>query len=169
VLRERTASGIAIEASRPPATRLRRTIRPLTVALVLLAVSAPIRAGKLASRVDLSRATLGLHDPEDTRTGARYRWSAARATIFVPAEARVFTLPLRSRAPFEQRVTIMLDGVPADELRLRDRGWRTVRYVLPSSRSGRYHRIDLDISPTWTPRRDGRALGVMVGDYFWNR
>ncbi len=134
----------------------------------LVLVTLPIRAAQEAARVDLSRLSFGLHDPETSPSGRPFRWSGGRAAIHVPASAQTFTLPMRTLAPFPQTVTVLLNGQTVDEIRLSDYAWHNFRYLLPRREGGPiYHRIELRIEPTWTPEWEGRTLGVMVGEYGW--
>ncbi len=129
----------------------------------------PVRAVREAGSVDRSRLSFGLHGPETSPSGRPFRWSGEQATIHVPATARALTLPLRRLAPFDQTIRVILDGAIADEIRLSDYAWHTFRYLLPQREDGpTYHRIELRVTPTWTPPREERTLGVMVGEYAWS-
>ncbi len=149
-----------------PTSSWRTTTAWISAAIVLLTV--PPRAVREAGRVDLSRLPFGLHDPEVDRDGRVYRWTTRRAVLHVPADARALVLPLRSIAPFPQMVRVVLDNATADEVRLTDHAWHTLRYVLPARRGARYYRVELHVAPTWTPPHDPRVLGVILGAYEWS-
>jgi len=142
----------------------------LAAAIALLFVTVPIRAARELQQVDLSRISQGLYDEERTADGTRYRWTESRATIFVPTEAVSLTLPIRTIAPVPQVVTILRDGHPVDKITLGDHVWHEPRYLLTGIKSGeRFHRFDIQVSPTWRPPNDPRELGVMIGAYRWSR
>jgi hypothetical protein len=131
-------------------------------------VSVPFRAAADAARVDLSRAPQGLYDPEVDAEGRSFRWSGDRTVLYVPTSARSLQWSLRSLAPFPQKVVVLQNGVVVDELKLVDHSWREFRYVLPDRASSqRFHRFELQVSPTWVPPDDTRELGVVVGDWSW--
>jgi hypothetical protein len=151
--------------------RLARWRTPLlTAAIVLLFISVPIRAARDFQQVDLSRLVIGLYDEEQAANGSRFRWTEGAATIFVPADAATLTLPIRTIAPMPQSVTILRDGRMVDKITLSDHAWHELRYVLTGSRSGeRFHRFDIQVSPTWRPPNDPRDIGIMLGGYRWSR
>jgi O-antigen ligase len=139
-------------------------------ACALIVASVPFRAAAAADRVDVFRVPVGVYDVETWPDGQSFRWSTGHVTFYVPADAKVFSLPVRSLAPFPQNVSVSLDGVAVDDVRLADNGWRTLRYMLPArGQHPRYKRFELVVAPTWQPPNDGRQLGVMVGDYRWTR
>lgn len=139
-------------------------------ACAVIVATIPIRARQETDRVDLSRLPFGLYDPEVAQDGAVFRWSTQRTTLHVPAEAAVFTLPLRSLAPFAQIASVSFDDRLADRVQLDDHAWHRLRYPLPARRDrGRFVKVDIDVSPTWQPPGEGRMLGVMVGEYGWTK
>lgn len=144
------------------------TKRLALAALIVIVASVPVRMSLDASRVDMSRVTFGIFDPEAAYDGTPFRWIAPRAVLHVPGSAAVLTLPVRSTSPFPQTVRVLMDGRLADEVQLTDHNWRMLRYELPQGGAeSRYHRFDIEVSPPWTPDADGRELGVMLGEYAW--
>jgi O-antigen ligase len=142
--------------------------RAAVVAAVLAAfVSLPFRATAAMQAVDLSGRSTGVYGIERANDGTPFRWTAPQVTLYLPAEWRVLTLPLRALAPMPQTVRISLDERRIDEVTLVDHAWRTVTYALPPSKTGeKYHRLDLVVTPPWTPSAsDNRELGIMLGDY----
>lgn len=140
----------------------------LAVAFLAIAATLPLRTAKQAIRVDLAHVTEGLHAKEKDPRGEPFRWTGSEASFYVAAESRAFVLRLRHLAPFPQRLTILLDGRPIDELDLQDGAWHTLRYVMPSAGSWwgtRFYRVDLRVKPTWRPTGDGRELGVIVLEF----
>ncbi len=163
-----TATGPATGPAGESIGRWRAPVLAATIVLLLAAV--PIRAARELAQVDLSRMTQGLYDEEKNRDGTRYRWTGARATIYVPSDAVTLTLPIRTIAPMPQAVTILRDGHPVDQITLSDHAWHEPRYVLSGLKSDeRFHRFDIQVSPTWHPPSDARELGVMIGAYRWSR
>lgn len=138
----------------------------LWVLIGVLAASVPFRAAREAARVDLTRLSSGLHEPEIDPSGHRFQWTVERAVFYVPSNAQILEFKLRSLAPFEQTVTVVLDGSVADRLKLGDHAWRPERYPLPHRQAAsRYRRVELVVSPVWQPSTDPRTLGVQLRDF----
>jgi hypothetical protein len=93
--------------------------------------------------------------------GVAYRWTAGRASFFVPAdvqEVRIrLRVPLRS-GDWPVLVTLSIDGRPADRVQLSSDDWRHSRVRLPRPGSRRFRRIDIHVDRV----RDGQR-GVQVG------
>lgn len=135
-------------------------------AIGLVAASVPFRAARDEARVDLTRLSSGMHEPEIDPSGHQFQWTVERAVFYVPANARILRFKLRSLAPFEQTVTIVLDGSVADRLTLGDRAWRDGKYLLPHRQAvSRYRRVELVVTPVWRPPTDPRTLGVQLRDF----
>jgi hypothetical protein len=79
----------------------------------------------------------------------------------VASSLTTVTVTVRSLAPFPQRVEVLVERTPVAVLNLTEHDWVPTRLVLPKTR-GRYHRLELRVSPTWQAPRDGRELGVML-------
>jgi len=135
-------------------------MKRIAIAIGALAALAMLRdpswAGGVAS---------GLRAWEEDPPGMRFRWSAGRASFFIPSEAATMVLPLRTEfagpagSPVE--VQVFSDGrwvaaVQLPELHV----W--VRTVLPvrARTTRRYRRIDLHVNRVVPPF----MLGVMVGE-----
>jgi hypothetical protein len=104
--------------------------------------------------------------PWEEDAGIRFRWTAGRATLFVPGDAMTITVPLRS-------VFAGPGGGPVEvEIRADDRWLATVHLTDPNawvkttlpigrrSTRRRFRRIDLRVSRVVPPF----MLGVMVGE-----
>jgi hypothetical protein len=114
----------------------------------------------------LARVTSGLRTWEEDPPGTFFRWTAGRATFFVPSSASELTLPLRAVFPGPNDGPVMVD------VRVDDRWLATialsdpaawVRPKLPLGRRNRYRRfrrIDLRINRAVGPY----ILGVMTGE-----
>ena len=103
----------------------------------------------------VGQITSGMRGWETERgRGTRFRWTTGRASFFVPKEATVMTLPLRSvfPGPLDGPVTV---SVSVDDRWLADVELRHpaewVRTSLPLPRhaaSRRFRRVDLHVSRT---------------------
>jgi hypothetical protein len=111
----------------------------------------------------LTLVTSGLRPPQMDASGRRFRWSGGHASLFVPSNARLVSIPVRttfdSPADPPVTVTITIDDRPADRLVLRDPEWRLSTIRMPPAGSRRVRRIDIRVDRT----RDDN-YGVAVGD-----
>lgn len=140
------------------------------VAAALIVALVPWRAIRDTRQLRLANLTFGMYDREIGADGQAYNWSTGRVAFFVPSTARVFSVPLRSLAPFPQEIRVLLDGVIVDRMALTDHAWRVARYILPSRRNAPpFYRVELHIEPAWTPAWDSRTLGVIVGEREFGR
>jgi hypothetical protein len=146
----------------------------VAAAIVLLAVSVPIRAKRLMTTIDFGRFDFGFYDWEQ-QDGQRYRWTSRRATFFIPLNARQLHLALRAihlgsnTAPTE--VSIAIGGRTFNRVRLATDDWVVVPMRLPLlPEDEAFQRIDIISEPTWSPaallggRSDVRVLGVQVAE-----
>jgi hypothetical protein len=132
--------------------------------LAMLVVLGALIAG-LRDPVWAGRAASGFRSWEEDPPGARFRWTAGRASFFVPADADAMTLPLRTEfagpngAPTE--VEIRSDERYLATVRLPDlHVWLKTTLPLGGRASRRYRRIDLRVNRVVPPY----MLGVMVGE-----
>lgn len=133
------------------------------LALVVLA-SWPVRVAARSPVTSELPPAQGLHGEQIGSGGETYRWSTGYAVLFLPADARRVTVPVRNLSPNVQRVRVYVDGRPADERVLHSGSWVTLMYPLPPrSRVGRWRRLAIDVTPTWQAPGDSRVLGVVVG------
>jgi O-antigen ligase len=133
-------------------------------AIVLLSLPPRILAERGAVRLD--HVTFGLHHVELSRHGTRFRWTTDRALFYLPPTATSLKLRLRSIAPFNQTVQVLVRGALVFKSELGHGSGIEIRPVLPPVRSGGYQRIEILVSPTWRPPTDARELGVMA-DWDW--
>jgi len=126
------------------------------VAAALVALRDPVWAGRVSS---------GFRSWEEDPPGTPFRWTAGRASFFVPADATAMTLPLRTEfsgpngAPTE--VEIRSDDRYLATVRLPDRHvWTRTRLPLGGRAGRRYRRIDVRVNRVVPPF----MLGVMVGE-----
>jgi O-antigen ligase len=141
----------------------------LAAVLAFIVFTVPLRLASAFERVDLAGVTLGVSGVATIEDGARWYWIAPHAVIYAPAPARAFIVPLRSAAPFPQRVRILVDFRLVTTLVLADRSPRTERVTLPpvTDPHQRWHRIELLIDPRWQPPDIPKRLGVQIGAYAW--
>jgi hypothetical protein len=140
-----------------------RARRLLVAAAALLIVAAtPFRMRAASDEVRLDRVTAGLHAPERARDGTMFRWTTGRGVFHLPPSTSVLTLRLRALAPFRQTIRVFVRNAQVAEISPPNAAWVSTRIVLPKPRAGEYHRIEVQVSPTWTPPNDGRQLGVML-------
>ena len=115
----------------------------------------------------IGRMTSGMRDWEEDPPGTRFRWTAGRASFFVPSHATAMTLPLRSvfRGPLDAPVTVSVavDDRWLADIELRDPAtWVRTPLPLPTKpTSRRFRRVDLHVSRTVV---GAFVLGVMTGE-----
>jgi hypothetical protein len=110
--------------------------------------------------------TSGLRPWEQDPPGTLFRWTAGRATFFVPSNVATMTVPLRAVFPGPNGVPVTVELRDDDRLlmtiELTDpNAW--VRTTLPLKHytgQRRFRRIDLRVSRVLPPF----ALGVMTGE-----
>ncbi len=114
----------------------------------------------------IASMTSGLRDWEQDSAGTRFRWTAARASFYVPSDATEMTLPLRPLFPGPEgrpvRVEIAVDGRSLAAVDCPDpAAWKRVTLPLPRTRTHRrYRRVDLRVNRTVGPY----LLGIQVGE-----
>ena len=135
----------------------------------LIAVTAVIAAGwYLYDPPWVAGVTSGLRDWEEDPPGTRFRWSAGRASFFVPSAATEVTLPLRAVFPdVSSRGKPVIVGIGVDGRWLADialdrpEAWSYPTLPLPRRETlRRYRRVDLRVSRTVGMLN----LGVQVGE-----
>jgi hypothetical protein len=133
--------------------------RLVTIAALCLALAAAL--GYLRDPPWLARVTSGFDDWRTDAGGTRFRWMSAHGSFFVPADAKVIEIPLRTEfgaaddPPIAARISI--DDRAAAYVELTDPSWRTAFVRLPAPGSRRLRRIDIQANRT---RRDDAALQV---------
>jgi hypothetical protein len=140
-------------------TRARLAACAVCVVLVLVYLHDPPWAGQITSGL--------LRWEKDRRHGELFRWTAGRASFFVPRSATVMTLPLRAVFPGPLggpvTVSVSIDDRWLADIVLREPDeW--VRASLPLPRkatSRRFRRVDLHVSRTFV---GASILGVQTGE-----
>ncbi len=135
---------------------MRRIAIAAVVAAALVALRDPPWAGRIAS---------GFRSWEEDPPGTRFRWTAGRASFFVPADATAITVPVRTEfvgpngAPTE--VEFRCDDRYLATVRLPDlHVWTTTTLPLGGRTSRHYRRIDVRVNRVVPPF----MLGVMIGE-----
>ena len=141
----------------------RRAIVFLLIAALLAAVLAYLRDPPW-----LISVTSGMRPPQMDASGRRYRWMGGHASLFVPSDARLISIPLRTTfdAPGDPpvTVTIAIDDRPVDRVVLADAQWRLSTIRLPAPGGRRVRRVDIRVDRT----RDDNH-GAAVGDVYTSR
>ena len=120
---------------------------PVTLAVIAIAASIPVRADRQKADFDLEHRGVGLSGWHDAIDGVRYRTSGPSGSVFLPADAQVVLIPLRAASPAKEiRLELGLDGRPADIITVPSDRWHFLRLALPHDRSGpRFRRLDLRV------------------------
>ena len=114
----------------------------------------------------IGAVTSGMRDWEQDAAGTRLRWTAGRASFYVPSAASEMTLPMRALFPSGDGrpvvVGMSVDGRWLTDVTLNDpAGWVNPTVPLPRRTTWRsYRRVDLRVSRTV----GALNLGVQVGE-----
>ena len=107
----------------------------------------------------------GLRPWQMDASGRRYRWMGGHASFFVPADARLIAIPLRTS--FDRAgdppiiVSITIDDRPAERIILTDPQWQLSTIRLPPKGSRRVRRVDMRVDRTRDDNH-GAAVGAVV-------
>jgi hypothetical protein len=111
--------------------------------------------------------TSGMRAWEEDPPGTRFRWTAGRASFFIPARATTMTLPLRAVFPGKNGqpviVSVAVDDRWLADVQLPDPdAWRRASLPLPRrSTPRRFRRVDLRVNRVAV---GVFILGVMTGE-----
>ena len=97
--------------------------------------------------------------------GDTYRWSKGYAVLYLPPDATRVRVPVRNLSPGVQRLDVFVDGRPVDVRDLPRDPWVVLEYRLAPLRDQPWHRVALQVTPTWQAPGDARVLGVVVGEW----
>jgi hypothetical protein len=130
-------------------------------ALILIAVSIPVRADRQKADFNLEHRGVGLSAWHDAVDGVRYRLAGAASSVFLPADAQMVVLPLRATGmTMEVTLELRLDGRPADVVIVPSDRWHYLRLALPRDRDApRFRRLDFQVANP--PPGNGNVL--MIG------
>jgi len=132
------------------------------VAILLIALAAYLRDPPWAGNI-----TSGMRAWEEDPPGTRFRWTAGRASFFVPSNATTMTLPMRAVFPGKNGqpvvVSVSVDDRWLANVELADpNAWLKPSLPLPRrSSSRRFRRVDLRVNRTAV---GVFILGVMTGE-----
>ena len=135
-----------------------------TVAIVVIAAAVLASLAYLRDPPWLLSVTSGMRPWETDADGRRFRWMGGHASLFVPSDARVVTIPLRTTfAAGDTAVTatISIDDRPVDRIVLDDPQWHPSSVRLPSRSTRRVRRIDIRVDRTRDDNR-GAAVGEVA-------
>ena len=114
----------------------------------------------------IANVTSGLREWEEDPPGTRFRWTAGRASFFVPSSAREMTLPMRAVFPSPNGSPVTV-GMSVDDRWLADivlkdvSAWIETTVPLPRRKTGRsYRRVELRVNRTIPPYNLGVQLGA---------
>jgi hypothetical protein len=125
------------------------------VIVIALVAALPIRWYSARAALDLSEVAFGLTGWYAGRDGVAYRLAGTSSMVYVPSTYRAITIPLRATHPHgEVNLHIRVDGVTAEEMRIRADDWQLVRLALPRQRgASRFRRVDFEVTTRpQTPR-----------------
>jgi hypothetical protein len=139
------------------------TRRIIAVAVIFAAASALL--AYLRDPPWLITITSGLRPWQTDASGRRYRWTGGHASLFVPSDAPLLSIPLRTTfdAPADPpiTVTITIDDRPVDRIVLTDPEWHLSTFRLPPGGSRRVRRMDIRVDRTRDDNR-GAAVGEVT-------
>jgi len=141
--------------------------RPAVVTMLGAIAIAIVIVGALAYLYNppwLADYTTGLLPWDQESDGVRYRWTRARASLYVSASAERIDVPLAAwfrtgdRSPFV--VDVRVDGVAAGRAVLADEHWIHLTVRLPRTKTWRQlRRLDIAVNRTWEDAGYGVKLG----------
>jgi hypothetical protein len=138
--------------------------RAIAIGSVVILVAAAL--AYLRDPAWLAAQTTGMREWRETPDGLRWRWTAGRASFFVPSDARAVRVRLATSFDPQQwlgdrpmLVTFTIDDRRAARLVLSEPGWQVATLDLPPRGSRRVRRVDLHTSVT----RPGNH-GVQIGE-----
>ena len=125
-------------------------LRPWVVpaAIILIAVSVPVRADRQKADFNLEHRGVGLSTWRDAVDGVRYRLAGPASSVFLPADAQMVVVPLRTISTVTSiRLELKLDGRPADIVIVPSDRWHYLRLALPRDRDApRFRRLDFRVA-----------------------
>jgi hypothetical protein len=102
-------------------------------------------------------------DAEQTK----YRWTAGRASFFVPASASEVRIPIRTGRDtdgWSVVVTISIDDRVADRVSLTTNTWHMSQVHLPAPGSRHLRRIDIHVDRTLDGSRGAQVGEIVILD-----
>jgi hypothetical protein len=130
------------------------------IAVVLLGATLGALLAYLRDPPWLLSVTSGMRPVEVDVSGRRFRWMGGHASLFVPSDARLVSIPLRTTfdpGDLPVTATISIDDRPVDRIVLTDSEWHLSTIRLPPKGSRRVRRIDIRVDHT---RDDNHGAAV---------
>jgi hypothetical protein len=161
-------------AAAPAAAPVRGWTQLATAGVCLVAMAAAIRSVSRPIVPRPGEEIDGFYGWEIASDGTRFRWSREFASIFVPADIRQVSIPVRVpaevRLPHPPEVVVMVGGVFQTRASVHST-WSTIDVGLAGvTAPSRFKRIDLRANRDWQPALfipgsgDLRSVGVQVGE-----
>jgi hypothetical protein len=119
-------------------------------ACAILVISTPVRARAAVRNADLDHLGYGLSLWQTSEDGQRYRVAAGVATIFVPGDAAVVRVPLRTSgdATTAIPVSVRFHGSLVDRVQIRGGSWTWYRFTVPERERSRFVPLELELEGT---------------------
>jgi O-antigen ligase len=136
------AAGGAAFGDRVAEPRSRRRTVLVAAALLLVAITLPLRIRAAARGADLDHIGIGVSPWHVSPDGIRYREAVGHATLFVPSSAYKFSVNPRTRDAI--RLEVSVDGRTANVLMLTPGGWTDIVVRARTTQGdARFRRMDL--------------------------
>ena len=115
-------------------------------ACAVVALSTPLRARDAVRSADLDHLGYGLSLWETAEDGQRYRIATGAATIFIPGDAAVVRVPLRtSGGAASVPVEIRIRGRVVDRVPIRGTAWTWYKLNVPEREQSRFVPLELEL------------------------
>jgi hypothetical protein len=134
------------------------------IAFVLIGTTLGALVAYLHDPPWLVSVTSGMRPWETDLDGHRLRWMGGHASLFVPSDARLVSIPIRTTFNSGDppvTATISIDDRPVDRVTLTDAEWRLSTIRLPPKGSRRARRVDIRVDRTRADNR-GAAVGEVT-------
>ena len=166
------ALGIAAAAgtARAPAPRwLRWTV---SVAILLVAASLPIRAVFAVRHARLDNTAIGLSAWQRSGDDVRFRWTEGRGTFYVSAAAAAVSIRLRlgPDAPGPMLARVSVNGRQANQVQITSADdWKKVRFVRAQGVRADFVRVDVEAVGAPPPASPAaRVLAIGQPEMLWS-
>ena len=116
------------------------------MAAAVILISTPIRATAAIDDADLDHLGYGLSLWQMAGDGQRYRIATGPATIFIPSDAAVVKVPLRtSGGATRHPVSIRLRGRLVDRVQIEGTAWTWYKFNVPQHERARFVPLQLEL------------------------
>lgn len=145
------------------AGRLPGWVRGAMVTVVVVALlSWPVRVHTRPHQPMTPPEPEGLHELQSDGM----RWTTGYTVIYLPADTRAVSAPIRNLSPDPQVLRVYIDGRRAEERVVPHGEWQEITYRMPpNGTQSRWHRLTLEVAPTWRAPGDPRDLGIQIGEW----